>query len=58
MNKLYTIKEVKDIVKLSTITIRRLIKSNNFPKPINLNVIKHLWLSTDIDNWLNNFKKD
>ncbi len=49
--------EVENRVQLSTATIYRMIAEGKFPKQIRLGARSVGWLESDINNWLNDLKK-
>ena len=51
-NKILRIKQVIERINLSKTTIYRLIRKNQFPKPINLSHASVGWLEDDINEWV------
>lgn len=49
--------EVEKRVQLSTATIYRMIAEGKFPKQIRLGARSVGWLESDINDWLNDLKK-
>ena len=54
MQKLLTAKQVSERVSLSLSQIRRLIRKNQFPKPIKISAGRNGWLERDVEAWLQN----
>ncbi len=52
--KMYRIAEVSDITGLKPSTIYKLIRLNKFPRGTKLTARSTGWLSTSIDEWLEN----
>jgi len=48
------VKEVATKVSVSVATIWKLVSEGKFPKPKKLNIRTTVWLSTDIDKWIEN----
>lgn len=53
--QLYSLAQLLKIVPVSRMTIYRLIKKKEFPKPVKVGN-RNLWKSTTIDTWLKNKK--
>jgi prophage regulatory protein len=51
-NKVYRLKELKEILGVGKSTIYCWIKEGKFPKPIHLGPRCVGWLSSDIEKWL------
>ena len=54
MQKLLTAKQISERVSLSISQIRRLIRKNQFPKPIKISAGRNGWLERDVEAWLQN----
>ena len=54
MQKLLTAKQISERVSLSISQIRRLIRKNQFPKPIKISAGRNGWLERDVEAWLLN----
>ena len=54
--KLFTIKEVKDITKLSESTICRLITKGKFPSPVEIGARVRRWREQDVIEWIKKLK--
>lgn len=52
MSELVTKKELMRILKISEPTLRKLIKSDRLPDPIDLGDRTRRWRRADIDEWL------
>ena len=45
--------EVAEKLTISSVTVRRWVKSGTFPKPIRLGKNTVAWRIADVENWLN-----
>jgi predicted DNA-binding transcriptional regulator AlpA len=52
ITRLLTIKEVSEVVRLSISHIRRLVKDNRFPRPINISERRTVWLVSGIETFI------
>lgn len=50
--RVYRLKEVCALIKLSPASIYRLIEAEAFPKPIRIGVKAVAWRETDLEEWL------
>lgn len=51
-NQIFKLSEVKQITRLSSSTIYRLVQAGEFPKPIKLAAHASGWLERDIEAWI------
>ena len=58
VNKIYRLKELKEILGVGKSTIYYWIKEGKFPRPIHLGQRCVGWLSSDIERWLNEKKSE
>ena len=52
MTRLLRIKQVQDLTTLSPKTIRKMARTNRFPKPIVLGTRTHVWNSDHVEKWV------
>ena len=53
-----TIKEVSNLLGISTSTINRLITNGDFPNKIKLSPRRIVFMKNDIENWINTREKN
>jgi len=58
MQQLLSSKQVSMRVSLSISQIRRLVRKNQFPKPIKISAGRNGWLESDIEEWILNLAKE
>ena len=58
MQQLLSSKQVSMRVSLSISQIRRLVRKNQFPKPIKISAGRNGWLESDIEAWILNLAKE
>ena len=58
MQQLLSSKKVSMRVSLSISQIRRLVRKNQFPKPIKISAGRNGWLEADIETWVTNLVKE
>ena len=51
-NQIFKLSEVKQITRLSSSTIYRLVQAGEFPRPIKLAAHASGWLESDIEDWI------
>ena len=54
MQQLLTAKQVSARVSLSLSQIRRLVRTNQFPKPIKISAGRNGWVERDVEAWVLN----
>lgn len=50
--QMWDLKTVKNVTRLPTSSLYRLIANDTFPKPINLSPHRVAWLASEIETWL------